>query len=136
MRESIFVSGNSRELIGIFTQPKESASKEQPIVVMLNAGLLHRVGPFRLHVSLCRKLADAGFSSLRVDLSGIGDSAVVRENLDELKRAEEDVRYFLDSLTERFGVTRFLLLGLCSGADNAHYISVRDKRVVGIVLLD
>ena len=42
--------------------------------VFLSAGLLHRVGPHGLHVRLARELAQMGFSSLRVDLAGTGDS--------------------------------------------------------------
>jgi hypothetical protein len=41
---------------------------------MSNAGMLHRVGPYRLHVRLARDLARMGFSSLRVDLADTGDS--------------------------------------------------------------
>ena len=43
-------------------------------VVLLNAGLIHRSGPFRLYTRLARKLAKSGYIVLRFDLPGIGDA--------------------------------------------------------------
>src|SRR6185295_15161162 len=68
--------GQGGRLFGILTLPSMTArnAQELPVFVYLTAGLLHRVGPYRLHVRLARELAHMGFSSLRVDLAGTGDS--------------------------------------------------------------
>ena len=60
--------GQGGRLFGILTlssMPSNNA-KELPVFVFLSAGLLHRVGPYGLHVRLGRALAQMGFSSLRV----------------------------------------------------------------------
>jgi alpha-beta hydrolase superfamily lysophospholipase len=61
-------------LFGIVTElaglPKTSA----PVAVFLNVANEHHVGPSRLWVELARRWAAAGIMSVRVDLSGLGDS--------------------------------------------------------------
>ena len=42
----------------------------------------------------------------------------------------------MDYLAERRGIERFILGGLCSGADAAYFTAVEDSRVVGIFQLD
>ena len=43
-------------------------------LILLNAGLVHRMGPFRLYVQMARRLAAEGYAVLRFDQSGLGDS--------------------------------------------------------------
>src|SRR5215475_3162536 len=66
------------QLVGILSHPAAnpltSTGSPAPGVIILNAGVLHRVGPHRLHVLLARRLAASGFTGLRLDLGGIGDS--------------------------------------------------------------
>ncbi len=124
-------------LLGILTTPDDDVKIEgAPIAMILNAGIVHRVGPFRLHVDLARQLASLGFSTLRIDLSGLGDSAPRRGKIEITNRAERDVSEAMDFLTEATGVDEFVLLGLCSGAFNAHQVSVNDERIVGAVFMD
>jgi pimeloyl-ACP methyl ester carboxylesterase len=103
--------------------------------VLLNAGLLHRVGPGRLYVSLARALSGLGFPVLRVDLFARGDSAItpdaVRDSTEEENYA--DIKLFIDA---RFGEVPVVLGGLCSGADNAIRLAIRHDEVVGLILLD
>src|SRR5882672_2499523 len=63
--------GDGGRLFGILTLPSMLIGKarELPVFVFLNAGMLHRVGPYRLHVRLARDLSRMGFSSIRVDLA-------------------------------------------------------------------
>jgi pimeloyl-ACP methyl ester carboxylesterase len=107
-----------------------------PTVIFLNAGVLHRVGPHRLHVTLARLLAECGFPGLRIDLSGIGDSRPLPGVLTFRESSVVDARAAMDELSATAGVARFLLFGLCSGADNALATAREDERVVGLVLLD
>ena len=65
--------GERSNLLGVLTAPA-APHPGSPAVILLNAGLLHRVGPNRLHVDVARRLAEAGFTSLRFDMSGVGDS--------------------------------------------------------------
>jgi len=97
---------------------------------------VHRVGPFRVHVDIARQLAAKGFSTLRLDLSGLGDSAARTGKYEIEDRALLDVNDAMDFLQEETGVNRFTLLGLCSGAYNAHCVAVKDERIVGSVFMD
>ena len=129
--------GASGRLFGILTMPGGPLprGRELPIFVFLSAGLLHRVGPARLHVLLSRELARMGFSSLRVDLAGTGDSPR-RPGLTYPQSVEADFKDILSVLESRAGNVPLVLAGLCSGAHNAVRLTPTISRVVGMVLLD
>ncbi|MFB1483680.1 alpha/beta fold hydrolase [Corallococcus sp. RDP092CA] len=138
MRERICTFGPEQSLVGILTEPDPAkALPEAPAVVLSNVGLNHHVGPYRLWVELARQLAERGFSTLRFDLSGLGDSRPRREGgSDEFQRAREETRAALDYLEQKKGQKRFVLIGLCSGVDSAHAVTVADPRVVGAAFID
>lgn len=137
MLERAYTFGSSTALIGILTSPPEGAAVSgAPMVLLLNSGLIHRPGPFRMHVDLARRLAAMGFSVFRFDLSGIGDSEKHRDNRPREEQILADISGAMDFLSSNMGANRFVAMGLCTGADNAHKISVRDQRVTGMVLLD
>jgi pimeloyl-ACP methyl ester carboxylesterase len=138
MRERVYTFGDEVRLVGVVSEPKEARAQGElrPAVLLLNAGLLHRAGPARLNVALARQLAAGGFVCLRFDLSGLGDSDTRRDRRSEAERAALDIGQAMESLHERYGAKRFVLIGLCSGADNAHLTAVADERVGGVVLLD
>lgn len=104
--------------------------------IILNAGVLHRVGPHRLHVVLARRLAQAGLTSLRLDLGGIGDSVASTDAATFRESAVADTRTAMTGLTGAIGSERFVIFGVCSGADNAIATAIADDRVAGIVLVD
>jgi pimeloyl-ACP methyl ester carboxylesterase len=105
---------------------------------MMNAGTVHRVGPHRLFVELARELAEVGFHVLRMDLSGIGDSPVASgdENLTYPATCLADCQAAMAELGERVGAQRFIVTGLCSGADIAFKVSMKDHRVAGVVMMN
>jgi len=105
-------------------------------VLFLNAGLLHHVGPNRLHVSLARRLSGAGLRSLRFDLSGIGDSGPRQNALGRDESMVSETQEAMDALAASHGVDRFVLFGICTGADQAVRVALADARVVGAVLVD
>jgi pimeloyl-ACP methyl ester carboxylesterase len=123
-------------LVGIFTKPEESSNCVRPALVFLNAGLLHRIGPNRLYVRMAREMAAHGFSSLRFDLSGIGDSPPRTDGLPLRNAVLCDVLEALDFLSQKRALSSFILIGLCSGADLAFQVALADKRVVGAILID
>jgi hypothetical protein len=96
----------------------------------------HRVGPYRLFVDLARRLADLGFTTLRFDLSGLGDSATYAGGGTDEARWTEDMKSAMTLLQERHRATRFVVLGLCSGVDPAHAIALSDPRIRGAVFVD
>lgn len=137
--ERVHAFGSDEALIGIITLPAErqlAAAEQRPFVVLLNAGLVHRVGPFGLSIELARSLAARGFRVLRFDQSGLGDSPPCPIRAPIEQQVVADGRAALDFLAARYGARRFAIGGLCSGALNAHRICVADDRVVAMWMLD
>jgi pimeloyl-ACP methyl ester carboxylesterase len=136
MTENIAIFGEKQSLIGIVSEPESVPnSSDAPAVILLNSGLLHRVGPNRLYVKIARKLASAGFVAMRFDLSGIGDSQRAH-NLPSVESAIKDTRHAMDFLLQTRDIRSFILLGICSGADNAFQTACDDPRVVGVTMMD
>ena len=140
VKEQAFRFGEGQRLFGISTQPtNRPLDSQRPAVVFLNVGANHRVGPNRMYVSLARDLASLGYLGFRFDVGGLGDSTVppgAPENRLYSKDSVGDVKAALTFLGERFGVDRFLLVGLCSGAYLAFHTCVEDPRVTGQILLN
>jgi pimeloyl-ACP methyl ester carboxylesterase len=109
--------------------------RSAPIVVLLNAGLLHRAEPYRLNVLTARRLAALGYLCVRMDLSGKGDTPA-REGLSNRESVALDWRLVCEALDHAFGRRPTIIMGLCSGADNGIKLSAIDQRVHGLVLLD
>ena len=136
MREKPVQFGATTTLMGVLTEPDGAPGSGRPGVLMLNSGILHRVGSCRLHVRLARALADSGYACLRFDYSGIGDSEPRRDALSFEESAVVETREAMDYLATRKGIGEFVLFGLCSGADMAHETAVTDPRVRALILLD
>lgn len=132
MKEQIIQLGPQRHLLGILCLP-ESVEVQRPVVVIPNTGVDHRVGPNRIHVEMARVLADAGYASLRLDLSGLGDSDLPSGQGSDSVR---DLRLAFDELQRRQLSTHFVVFGLCSGAHDAFMVALVDERVVGAAFLD
>ncbi len=135
MNERPLYFGPDNGLLGIATMPSHP-TVGAPTVILLNAGLLHRVGPNRLNVDLARSLADVGVMSLRFDMTGVGDSELQAGGLLDIERSRQDVIEGMNGLAETYGASQFVLMGLCTGAYNAFRAALVDDRVVGCVLLD
>ncbi|MDE1892785.1 MAG: alpha/beta hydrolase [Pseudomonadota bacterium] len=128
--------GRAQHLIGIIGLPPAPAEEGRVGIVVLNAGMVHRVGPFRLHVELTRRLNACGYPSLRFDLSSIGDSGASNEPRSHEEQVRSDVADAINLLRQHAGCTRVILLGLCSGAQNAHVAACTESRVAGAIFLD
>jgi pimeloyl-ACP methyl ester carboxylesterase len=137
MREEAVLFGKRRSLVGIMTDPADAErGRNLPALILLNAGIVHRVGPNRLYVKTARSLAAMGFVVLRCDFSGIGDSLVREDHLPFEKSAVLETQEAMDYLQAARGVERFLLLGLCGGAAISLKTASCDPRVVGTVLIN
>ena len=136
-REEPLQFGDGGKLFGILTTPAVNDPDvwKATIFVFLNAGMLHRTGPHGLYVRLSRELAEMGFGSLRVDLAGIGDSPP-RTGMNYRESVSADFKEILGFLESELGTITVVLVGLCSGADNAIRLALEDTRVVGMILLD
>ena len=62
MNERAIAFGPEQSLLGVLSLPPDQVSAP-PAVILLNAGLLHRVGPNRLYVDIARRVGDLGYPS-------------------------------------------------------------------------
>lgn len=137
VKETALLLGARKSMVGVLTVAAPGQALDgAPAVLLLNAGIIHRVGPNRLHVDLARRLAAQGHTVLRFDLSGIGDSEPREDHLAPLEAALADIGEAIDWLESSRQFRKVVLVGLCSGADQALIHASRDPRVVGIGLLD
>lgn len=137
MRERVLRFGPGENLVGILTEPSPNRLVTQaPIAVLLNAGIVHRVGPFRLNVELARALAAVGVRTLRIDLSGLGDSENRSDAVNSIERAIRDTQAAFEKLELLTSIRQFVLFGLCSGSHYAHQVCLADDRVVGAAFMD
>jgi pimeloyl-ACP methyl ester carboxylesterase len=136
MKEKAVLFGLERNLAGVLTFPENGNEKRTAGIIIFNAGFIHHVGPYRLHVDLARDLAAAGFPVLRFDFSGIGDSPLGNSKELDLERIKTENNAAIETMVHHTGCERIILLGLCSGADNAHAIAIDDARISGIVFMD
>jgi pimeloyl-ACP methyl ester carboxylesterase len=135
MKKDILLFGKTKSLVGILTEPAE-VNNERPAVILLNAGLIHRVGPSRLYVKIAKTLAEMGFMSLRFDFSGTGDSRAREDHLPFIRSAIDEAQEAMNYLQETRGIERFLLIGHCSGAGFSFLTACEDPRVSAAILMN
>jgi len=103
-------------LTAVLTLPQQR--RRAGVVVMINNGVARSIGPARAWVEWARLWAALGIPSLRLDLSGLGDSGrhpqqrpanqYPVEAIDDLAMAVQELR--------RRGLGPVVSVGLCSGA--------------------
>lgn len=135
MTDQVVSLGPTGNLSGVVTYPEGNRATEWG-AVLLNAGTVHRVGPNRLYVQVARALAPLDFSVLRFDFSSIGESPGRDDQVPFERRGVEEVRQAMDWLASHQGCRKFLLMGLCSGAEIAFKTACQDPRVAAGVLLN
>ena len=136
MGEEVLLLGPNRSSVGVFTPASDVDGKPSELAaICITAGLLHHVGPHRLHVLLARELSKRGVATLRFDLSGIGDSAV---RIDDVPAPEVPVREINDAIAEleSRGIKRVVLFGICSGAVHAAKAAITNSKVAGVILVN
>lgn len=141
VRERTFVVERpSGMLFGVLAQPADDEDGDVALVC-LPAWAERCNGPNRSWVEAARRYAARGVPVLRTDLASIGDSDGPRAAMADLSSVWDgdriaQVRDVLDALEDRGHGTRFLLLGLCSGAYWAQEATAADPRVVGLAALN
>jgi alpha/beta superfamily hydrolase len=135
MREEAVQFGETGALVGIVTSAPQG-SHDKPAVILLNPGIVHRVGPGRIYVKIARDLATKGFTALRFDFSGIGDSTARLDNLCFARSSVDETCAAMDFLQRTRGIHRFILLGGCSGAVVSLETARIDRRTIGAVLIN
>jgi pimeloyl-ACP methyl ester carboxylesterase len=137
--ERVLSFGPEERFFGILTETERSMpGRSRTVVLLLNTAPHTRVGPNRMYVPMARQLAARGFSSLRFDLRGVGDtlgSAAGERSPIYSKAFVSDVQHAMTEL-EALGYDRFVAVGLCAGAYLAFHSALADVRLHGVVMVN
>lgn len=125
-------------LFGIATHPAEGEARRRG-VILLNSGGDHHVGPRRMHVWLARRWARRGYVVMRMDISGLGDSAAqpgTQRNELFPAAAVDDIRVAVNYMVERFALRDVTLAGMCSGASHAVRAGMEGVRIDRVLAIN
>jgi hypothetical protein len=132
MKESIINFGKYNNLLGIITEPSIRKSNSQ-IILLLNAGLVYRIGTNRINVKIARELAKSGYISFRFDFPGIGDRSKITVNNESCKSSYcNSCVEAMDFIEKTYGENKFIVIGLCNGANIGFETAIFDSRITGI----
>jgi pimeloyl-ACP methyl ester carboxylesterase len=130
--------GPEVSLFGILTEPHGSEPRNGA-VVLLNAGADYHACVGRMYVSLARHWARRGYSVLRMDLAGLGDSnprAGQPPNEVFPSTALEDISDAVELMRQSYGARDITLAGLCSGAYHSLRAAVAGLSVNRVLLIN
>lgn len=128
-------SKSGKRLFGILHASGQKASSTA--IILLSPGIKNRVAPHRLYVKMSRRWAEMGFTVLRFDPEGLGDSeGDIAETLTaELYRSIQTGRFVddticaMDWMDRECGTKKYVLSGLCGGAITGLLAGAVDSRV-------
>ena len=135
MEEDVIRFGTDDSMVGIMTRGDGSQPSKLGCILP-NIGLAHRIGPHRLNVKIARRLAQIGVSTMRFDLSGVGDNPNLKTSHGVIDQAVEDMRDAMNHMEKTSGIKRFIVFGICSGAQNGYFLALNDERITGILMYD
>jgi len=133
--ERIARVGADERLVGVVTLP-DAPRPGAPGLLLMNAGVVHRIGPHRFNVKLARAVARDCITSIRIDLSGLGDSPNATDASHSGQQSIRDLQAAMDYLERHHGIRRFVVFGLCSGAVNGYRLALADERIAGLQMFD
>lgn len=118
--------------------PRARGSERQ-LLLLLNSGAVHRIGPSRLYVDSARALAARGMTVARIDLAGLGDSpakAGEAENQTYPPAAVAVVQAALRGLVQQYDIADVHIAGICSGAFHALTVAIAGERLRSAVIIN
>jgi len=139
VRESAVRFGERRDLFGILSEGMDRDQHCSTGIILASAGSVHSVGPGRLYVELARAWAALGFSVLRMDVGGVGDSAARAGRADNHPYPDHAVRDIAAAarwMVERARVSRVVVAGLCSGAHASFHAGRTLEGIDGIIVIN
>jgi alpha/beta superfamily hydrolase len=137
----IFKNRNGLKLFGILEQPEHKAN--DIAILLLSPGIKMRVGPHRMYNKLSNVLVENGFTVLRFDFYGLGDSEgeIDQRVLVDVYNSIQNGRYIedtidaMDWISTEYKIDQFILGGLCGGAITGMLAGITDSRVKGLIAL-
>ncbi len=139
VRERAVTFGAKVPLFGILSEPSDRESRVGTAVVLANAGSVHHIGPGRMYVALAREWTRMGFTVLRVDIGGVGDSDAhdaTADNHPYPDHAIADLRDAVRYCREHASARRVVVAGLCSGAHASFHAGLAIDGLAGIIAIN
>ncbi|REL31123.1 hydrolase 1, exosortase A system-associated [Thalassotalea euphylliae] len=131
MEYTFTFSSNNEQLLSIV---HPSAENSETGVLVVVGGPQYRVGSHRQFVQLARCLADAGYTTMRFDYTGMGDSSGDKAEFDNI---DDDIGAAIDAfMQQQPELKRVVIWGLCDAASAALIYAHQDPRVKGLVILN
>jgi pimeloyl-ACP methyl ester carboxylesterase len=129
----VYLPAGDERVFGILTRPTGPANGTAVLCFHAGAQNLtsHRN---RVYTRLCRDAAGAGYTALRMDFHGTGDSSGVLVDRGVSGQTLVDVDVAVQWLTE-LGVQRIVVVGTCWGGLVALVAAARHKAVVSAALI-
>lgn len=124
------------QLFGIIHQPEDTSKTDhaETGVIIVVGGPQYRIGSHRQFIKLSRFLANNGFSSIRFDCAGMGDSSGEFKSFLDIS---DDIYSAIDTLIQQSpNINKVVLWGLCDAATAAAIYGNNDERVAGLLLLN
>ena len=135
--ETAVTFGDRGRVFGVVTAPP-AARTDRPALLLVTIGANHHIGCAGMYKQFARDWAPLGFTTLRFDLGGIGDSSPATpadDNKPYPHAAMDDMRAAVDVLRAR-GFTRFVMIGLCSGGYHGFKAAIDDPSIVGLIVIN
>jgi uncharacterized protein len=128
----VVLTCNSEELLGIVHLPDHDAHRVGVLIVV--GGPQYRVGSHRQFVLMARLFAAAGYTTLRFDYRGMGDSSGEPRTFESV---DDDLRVAVDALLAlNSSLQGVVIVGLCDAASAALMYCRRDTRLRGLILIN
>jgi uncharacterized protein len=139
VRESpVWIDCEGAAMLGVLARPPQRAAgpdneSKQVGVLIVVGGPQYRVGSHRQFTLLARRLAAAGFPTLRFDYRGMGDSQGEPRDFTEI---EADIAAATAALRKHAGVSEVVMWGLCDAASALLLAVGAGQRADGLVLVN
>ncbi len=127
-KETIININTNNKIFSVLTTP--TYQDLSIIMVFVNTGAAHHVGPNHIHVDTARALAKYGVSTLRIDISNLGDSAVnyhVDPPNEYPLSATQDINSTIDYIDKYLPHKKIALCGISAGAHNIFHAALNSS---------
>ncbi len=132
-RESAgWIDCNGERMLGVLCEPADRPAVPVGVLIVVG-GPQYRVGSHRQFVRLARRLANAGYVSLRFDYRGMGDSEGESRSFEAVG---EDIDAAIAFLRRHPHLTSVVIWGLCDAASAALMFGTNNTHVRGLVLVN
>ena len=136
-----FPNQSGLTLVGVVHEPEPHAPRRDVGVILLSPGVKMRVAPQRLYLRIAEMLTGIGFTVLRFDFYGLGDSegTVNEPLLKDLYGSIQVGRYIGDTrdaikwFQRTYGFRSVIVGGLCGGAITGLLAAAEEPAVCGVL---